>query len=358
MTIHDVRHHLSWGLMAFAVALAAVLTFAMFASNSPSPRPVDDAAWNVPYPPSPYQGGTIQSRVDRFETPPDVNLGAQSELKQAGGCVGGNCSTVARPTYINGERVVHWGPSRVIKPAPQKPAVQPRPQIVPASKPSYPATIPATSATAATKPTKKSYQLSLFLDSSPQSQQIANWFNTDPQLLKLRGICEFQTYTPQNTLYQARLADVVPVDQFPVILFQDSTGGHIHAAGRTMIPGTAEELWDDILTGQRLWKQAKTGNIQSTGAIKGRGYQWDSNITPGMILTSEDCPDGYCPTPQPDTSWRPLDRIRPDRDGGGLFDGAPARNAFIWANSQEIITIALLILGAFLLFHILIRKGS
>ena len=42
-------------------------------------------------------------------------------------------------------------------------------------------------------------------------------------------------YTSNNAIYRGRFAEIVPADQFAVVLFQDSTGGHVHAAGRSMI---------------------------------------------------------------------------------------------------------------------------
>jgi len=84
----------------------------------------------------------------------------------------------------------------------------------------------------------------------------------------------------------------VPAEQFPVVLFQDATGGNIHAAGRSMIPGTPDELYADLKHGFTLYKQAK--QAQNTGAVKTKGYSWDDAITPTLYLSAEDCPDGYC----------------------------------------------------------------
>ncbi len=73
----------------------------------------------------------------------------------------------------------------------------------------------------------------------------------------LKESCEFQVYTATNAIYKTRYADIVPAEQFPVVLFQDATGGHIHAAGRSMIPSTPEELYSDLRHGYLLYKQAK-----------------------------------------------------------------------------------------------------
>ena len=112
---------------------------------------------------------------------------------------------------------------------------------------------------------------------------------------------------PATALYRTRFAEIVPADQFPVVLFQDSSGGHVHAAGRSMIPTTPDELYSDLRQGYELYQQ--TRQAQKTGALKTRGYSWDEAISPTMYLSLEDCPDGYCPV-EPTDTWRPGDRVR------------------------------------------------
>lgn len=341
-----VRIRLSWGLIALAVIHAiafGVFSYAVHPRKSYTPP---EQNWSPPSRPARPYSDTIQSRVDPLQSVPPVNLDAQNELKQAGGCPTCVTPTSTAPLYINGERVVAIGPSRIITPTTVSgPAL---------NTVNYPETI-AAPGVKQDRPAKKAYQLALFLDDSQQSKLLATWFGSDPQLLKLREASEFQIYTPANAIYKARFSEIVPVDQFPVVLFQDSTGGHIHAAGRSMIPGTPAELWDDIRKGQKLWTEAKSGNMQMTGAIKTKGYSWDSQILPSMQLQSQDCDDGTCPTPN--ASWRPGDRFRPD--GGGLFDQVvDNRNAFVWANVSELLTFGLIGLAAIMLFAIIIRRGA
>jgi len=57
---------------------------------------------------------------------------------------------------------------------------------------------------------------------------------------------------------------IVPTNQFAVVLFQDSTGGHIHAAGHTMMSTTPRGLYSDLRNGYELYLQAK--QAQLTGA--------------------------------------------------------------------------------------------
>lgn len=394
MTSHEVRIRISWGLVGLAVLQAIVICAVMiFGHVTSTPEPVDNS-WKVP---------SSQPRVDEsvrsyapLEQPPDVNLEAQNEMKQAGGCV--PCGqpqyshsrlSPNRPAYINGERVVAWGPSRVVRPeqsrvterplakpeprptAKPRPKPKPRPASEPEPKPEsrqfiIPAdpgeTMPAVrnvSNRDGDRPGNKQFQLILFLDSSAQSQQVIQWFRDDPTLAKARVASDFQYYRPDNPLYKSRFADIVPVSQFPVVLFQDADGGHIHAAGGNMIPSTPAELWDDMREGYRLYEEAKQGNMRTTGAIRTRGYSWDATINPSLQLADADCPDGNCPLPDNEPSWRPFDRVRPDRDGGGLFDGgSKPKSLLMWANGQELMTVGVMAIGALLVLFIMFKHRS
>ena len=195
-------------------------------------------------------------------------------------------------------------------------------------------------------PPKKQFQLSLFLDNSPQSQQLKAWFDTHDGLKRVCVGSEFQIYTASNALYRSRYAEIVPVSQFPVVLFTDESGGHIHAAGRSMIPGSAEDLYQDLKYGYTLYKQAKTGDVK-TGAIREAGYSWDDAIHPRMQL-SDECPGGDCDS----TRWQPGQRVR------DLFDGArDTRDAILWANVSEIAVIGFIAIGLVLIIGILLRRG-
>ncbi len=165
-------------------------------------------------------------------------------------------------------------------------------------------------------PGPKRYQIALFVGKDAKSEQLIEWFTKDPSLSKLKDECEFQVYTEDNKLYRTRFESIVPASQFPVVLFQDSTGGHIHAAGHAMLPSTPEELFDDLQHGYELHEQ--TRQAQRTGALKARGYSWDSAISPTLQLAPEDCPDGYCPVEPNEPTWRPFDRDR-DRNRDRLF---------------------------------------
>ncbi len=325
-----VRIQFSVGLLAAAVIHAVLLVVLFETVHTPLHPPAKTPTWN---PPS-YDPAPSVSRIERLTEPQDVNLQAQGELKQQG-------TVVCPPGYR---------PSRVVV---QPTIIQPS-RIVPAvTTPSVPVIVPSNSVPLAApkpQPPKKKYQIALFVGSDSRSQQLLDWFNRDRQLRKLRDACEFQVYTESNALYRTRFAQIVPADQFPVVLFQDSTGGHVHAAGRTMIPTTPNELYADMKHGYELYQQ--TRQAQKTGALKTRGYSWDAAISPTMYLSPEDCPDGYCPV-EPNDDWRPGDRVR-----DLLFDEVrDNRNALLWASAGELATLALIVVAVILLGFILIKRG-
>lgn len=238
--------------------------------------------------------------------PAPVNEAAAGELKQQ--CA--PCNQVPR-------RTTNWQHSNPFNLKPGElllsvdPVLRSPSQHAPAI-PAAPATPYMTPTSDQTRPAAKQVQVLLFLDNGQQSQMIQSWFNNDPKLVHLKSSCDFQVYTSAHPLYRTRYANLVPVDQFPVVLVQDATGGHIHAAGKQFIPRTSAELVGDISRGYELYKQAKQGVIQMTGALKQTGYSWDDQVSPEMRLNFEsDCVGPNCPTPT----------FRPSPRPGGLFDG-------------------------------------
>jgi hypothetical protein len=335
----SVRIRFSVGLV-FVAIVHAVLVALMFTvlHQTPAPDTVDDG-FKVP-----DRGPSVPSarQIETLRRPAQVNLEAQGEVKQ--------------------QQIVFCPPQRVVAPVTVRRVVnQPAPQTTPSGV--TPASVPSTgdplamepAPTPVTKPVpttpRKMYQLALFVTDDSQSQQLQEWFDTNPRLVTLKDKCEFQVYTAANAIYRTRFAEIVPADQFPVVLFQDSTGGHIHAAGRTMIPRSADELYSDLRRGYELYQQAK--QAEKTGAVKNGGYSWDDAISPTLYLSAEDCPDGYCPV-EPADSWRPGDRLR-----DGLFDrdSIPTRNALMWVSAGEIATVALIGVAVVLLGFILLKRG-
>jgi hypothetical protein len=294
--------------LAFGTVVSGVALFvaAMVLTHPTSGKPSNPLSL-----PTYSQFETGRGAIEIPITAAPVNTSALNELKQ------GNpiCVPCRQPQIIYPSQPVQYPtitpvqyPNRPALPSP--PVVQPNP------------TLPA--------PISDKCQIALFLDSSPKSQQIRQWFDTDPQLNKLRSRCSFEVYTPDNALYRTRYASIVPANQFPVVLFLHSNGGHIHAAGGSTIPSSPGELYSDLRLGFEKSKSVREAQIPADGAVvKTRTYTWDDSIHPSMQLQNPNCPDGNCPV---DATWRPGDRVR------NLFDDVrDVRNTVLWANPIEIV---------------------
>lgn len=343
-----IRIRLSLGLIVVAIVHAILLGVVLTTVHYKPVQAQPQQRWSVPsYQPSVPSVGAIE----KLEEPQSVNLQAQGEIKQQIRNCPPNClpqrvypaPVVVQPTIVQPTIVTPTVTPTVAPPVPATP------NFADATQPSKEPLVVTPVSNPASTPPKKSYQIALFVNADATSQRLQEWFTQNKQLAALKESCEFQVYTATNAIYKTRYADIVPAEQFPVVLFQDSIGGHIHAAGRSMIPSSAEELYSDLRHGYLLYKQAK--QAQKTGAVKTKGYSWDDAITPTLYLSAEDCPDGYCPTP-PSEDRRPLDRVR------DLFDGAKdTRNALMWLSAGEIATVALIGIAAVLLVFILIKRG-
>jgi hypothetical protein len=343
-----IRIRLSLGLIVVAIVHAILLGVVFTALHNKPAQPQHEQSWTVPnYRPTAPSVGAIE----KLQEPQSVNLQAQGEIKQQIRNCPPNClpqrvypaPVVVQPTIVQPTVVTPTVTPTLAPPVPVTP------NFVDVPKPAQEPLVVTPVSNPAAPPPKKSYQIALFVNTDATSQRLQEWFTQNKQLAALKESCEFQVYTATNAIYKTRYADIVPAEQFPVVLFQDATGGHIHAAGRSMIPSTPDELYSDLRHGYTLYKQAK--QAQKTGAVKTKGYSWDDAITPTLYLSAEDCPDGYCPTP-PSEDRRPLDRVR------DLFDSAKdTRNALMWLSAGEIATVALIGIAAVLLVFILIKRG-
>ncbi|AMV35243.1 hypothetical protein VN12_24170 [Pirellula sp. SH-Sr6A] len=355
-----VRIRLSLGLLVVAV-VHAILVGVVFTAlhDSPAKDSYTELLKEPPFRPSKPSIG----QIEKLDEPLPVNIQAQQEIKQ--GIFGnrtGRFFPVRTPSVYPSVYAVPrtteraplcTDPSKCPLPASgNSPSAQP--VIVPPKGPDGSAfkdpIQPPLVVTPVKAPESKAYQLALFVGDDSQSRRLIQWFESNPKLLKLRELCEFQIYTESNPLYRERFASIVPREQFPVVLLQDAKGGHIHAAGRAMIPSTPEELYSDLQYGYQLYEQAL--QAEKTGAIRSAGYSWDEMISPTMTLFSQDCPDGFCPI---DTS----DRLRPGaRIRDRLFDEVnDGRSAILWASAGEMITLALIVVAVLLLGFILIKRG-
>jgi hypothetical protein len=163
----------------------------------------------------------------------------------------------------------------------------------------------------AVKPTQARYSLTVFVSSDRQSQEILNWLNTDPALVKLKKSVDYQAYGQGNALYQARYANTMPAGNFPALIFADPTGGYVYVATTGNMPTTASGLMQSIRDAYTKHKAAKAA-------------------TPAQDLNySGDCPDGNCKPPLLNPDRGPL--INPDR--GPLFPDArpPTVESLIWS---------------------------
>ncbi|MGN6543764.1 MAG: hypothetical protein ACTHK7_01860, partial [Aureliella sp.] len=199
----------------------------------------------------------------------------------------------------------------------------------------------------ATLPAPKRFDLALFLDNSPRSQQIARWFDTDEQLSWIKSRCNFQVYTPDNPTYRTRLASVVGVENFPAVVLTFADGGHIHAAAEKMIPSTSSKLADDLYYYTTLATKAREQSKSSglTGVIKTASYNWDKSINPSMQLREadlgSDCDDGSC-----DRNNRPHFPSG-GSEGEGLLDRArdhAGRNAVVWTGLGDEAILGLIVI--------------
>jgi hypothetical protein len=341
-----IRIRFSIGLIFVAVIHALLIGVVFKALYSQPLIEPSEKPWTI----SPYQSvAPTTTKIEKLDQPQSVNLQAQGEIKQQRPAL---CPSYCPPSRVVVQPTVVQ--PTVVQPVmiPQPPATVPAPNFapIPDATPMIGPAVLTPAAAPASPPNKKNYQLALFVGNDTKSRQLQQWFEQDTNLVKLRGSCEYQVYTANNAIYRSRFSDIVPADQFPVVLFQDSTGGHVHAAGRSMIPDTAAELYSDLRRGFELYQQAK--QAQKTGAVKTRGYSWDEAITPTMSLSTQDCPDGYCPT-EPTDAWRPGDRVR-----DLLFnDTINPRNALMWLSAGEIATTALIVIAVLLIGFILIKRG-
>jgi hypothetical protein len=291
----------------------------------------DFSAGNVAYPVDTTALNELKHQIFRPRRQPSYQPSSQPDCP--------TCVQPSRlPTYVT--------PTTPTLVTPQRPAV--RPAVKPAVQPTTPAVQPTTPAVS------PRYEIALFLDGSAKSNTIAEWFRTNRNLASLRAKCDFQEYAANNAMYRTRFANIVPVNQFPAILFLKPDGGHVHAAGGRMIPGSADMLYADLKEGYRLSRSVEAAEAipDNSGVIREAGYSWDSQISPSMQLQNpQDCPDGVCPLPDDeDDRWRPGDRAR------DLFDRVPSRNAILWASPIEIAVFVVLGLIVLLAIAAIIKK--
>ena len=152
--------------------------------------------------------------------------------------------------------------------------------------------------------------IDIFVGSDPQSQQLLKWFNSAPDLIRIKQGVNFQAYGAGNSLYKNRYASIIPESAFPAVVFTRPDGGHIHLASKDQIPATAKELYDDLKQSFKL--------MQSVYAPSPK-----QEAEP-VVPQNADCPDGNCPDPVNRKPLFPNLRNPSPDSGGGLFPSEPS----------------------------------
>jgi hypothetical protein len=367
----DVRIKLSWGAITLAVLHAIAMVGGFYAIHEvPQTAHPQTQASLIDQLPSAYPSGyQYQTLPQPQVTAPPVNRSALDEIKQQ--------APVSQVEQLKGGRWIRnnntgemvWcnscGETYVTPPRYTQPVyVQPQPQpvYVPAPQPQPAPILPGTTRTLPASnsvlPAPKIYELALFVGTDARSQQLLNWFNTDPSLAKVKAASNYQVYTRDNPLYKTRFASVVPPEQFPAVVLQHADGGHIHAAGGNFIPTSAQQLFSDFQQGVTHSKQVREHDRQMTGMIRQAGYSWDRGIAPNMQLPSLQQLQQYGGEPE---SCDPNDpncgRRWPGGGGGGGLDGLwnKPNQALFWFGPNEMV-IGILALAAVGLIVLIITK--
>lgn len=147
------------------------------------------------------------------------------------------------------------------------------------------------------------YSLAIFVGTDQASQRLLDWVNRDPQLAELRKNINFQAYTKDNPLYRERFSGVIPVEQFPAVVFTDPRGGHVYVAGASSIPSSAAALYNALRDSTQIQQQATRTDP-------------DSLALPVQEFDPT-CPDGNCPPGR-------VPLLNPDRER--LFPSLRPRN--------------------------------
>ena len=157
-----------------------------------------------------------------------------------------------------------------------------------ASQPSRPMPQPTPSQpnSVVSVPTTPRYSVSVFVGTDPKSQEFLAWWHTDPGLQELRKQSNWQAYTRDNPLYKERYASLVPVDQFPAVIFCDPRGGHVYAAGRDNIPSHHADLYREIYAAYEIHSQVQQQPSDPQPV--------QSDVDAAAMQSESNCPDGNC----------------------------------------------------------------
>lgn len=130
----------------------------------------------------------------------------------------------------------------------------------------------------------------------------AKWFDSNPNLARVKSIVQFSLLRPTDALYRERFQQTLGTD-FPIVAYMRPDGGVIYYADRNSIPATSEELFTAI----------KAAALQAKNAAKPNSLDRFSDMLHesqfGDGYDMSDCPDGNCPLPTNDSPRFP--RLKP-----------------------------------------------
>lgn len=179
---------------------------------------------------------------------------------------------------------------------------------------------------------------------APEGSEVRRWFETSTKLRLVKQSCAFTAMTPTSKLFETRYADMLG-NNFPIVAYMRSDGGLIYFADRNSIPGSAELLFTEMAGAAAMARNAIPAT-QFAGIIEGQA-------------NTSDCPDGYCPTPNPRDEPK-FPRLRPfakpnsdpfELEVSGWFSDSVSSG--IWL-VFSLIAIGVLMLFAVLLFGAMI----
>jgi hypothetical protein len=147
-------------------------------------------------------------------------------------------------------------------------------------------------------PTASRFNVSVFVGTDRQSQDLLSWFDTNENLKALKSQCNYQAYTRDNALYKERFASIVSASEFPAVVVSDPQGGHVYAVGSAMLPRSAADLYAEIYDGFQVYSKVAAKPGEPTPV----------NAEVASAAERPDCPDGQC---------QPADRqpfLNPERE--------------------------------------------
>lgn len=255
----------------------------------------------------------------------------------------------------------------------------PQPNAQPYAQP-IPGLMPAGSSLPKYRPLK----LALFLNDSPQSHEVLQWFSRNEYLRALKGECEFQVYKPGDSIYQQRYAHVVAPSAMPAIIVSYKTAEDIDSKQATLVMAMASS---DIRSESQLARDcaAALGTLKSVEDAKRRSPpsaspsyplqylqtspaswpgapapSWNMLASPPQVLYEAgppmegdpelDCSDGYCRPRQP--------LFQPDTTEGTIFPRDSPHTHSTDFTLEIVLAAGIVILAAFVGLALLFKPRS